>query len=345
MPKYWSNYLKQDSSFWLYYSPIKKFYSVLLAIQRSSMRTRSSANARRSRSQTPDQSMQYEIFRRSPPTPSRTYGRNSRSQLRLNASRHAASMRTPSHHHSPPIASSSASPNHYSHSSAHEPIILPATPSHPANPTRFPLDTNSDIHTLPASKSSTLKVAHCTSTEPDDDDEPVFLSMRLPVQPEPSCRVESDALTQQAHRDLRNALQDANHRIKVLEEAAAERNMCGCCLDVMLQPFILSCGHSTCKDCLSRLSGVYHNAKMNFACPECRTIQGCFTPIPNYSAQRSVDDMLQSQGISTPPRPPLRWPLPFRSHPMSFPFPHRNGTYPVTTNALIPAPFPIANSE
>ncbi|KAJ3797284.1 hypothetical protein GGU11DRAFT_745359 [Lentinula aff. detonsa] len=302
------------------------------------MRTKSPANAKRSRSQTPDQSLRYELFRRSPPAPSRTYGKNSRSRLRPNASRHAASMRTPSRHHSPPIASSSASPNHYAPSLAHESIILPATPSYPANPTRFPLDANLDMHTPHASKSPTPK-AHCTSMEDDDDDEPVFLSMRLPVGPEPSCMVELDGLTQQGLSELRNALQDANGRIKALEEAAAERNMCGCCLDIMLQPFI------TCKDCLARLSGVYHNAKMNFACPECRTIQGCFTPIPNYSAQRSVDDMLQSQGTSTPPRPPLQWPLPFRSRPMSFPFPHRDGTYPVTTNAPIPAPFPIAIAD
>ncbi|KAJ3992570.1 hypothetical protein F5050DRAFT_1811350 [Lentinula boryana] len=201
------------------------------------MCTKSPANAKRSRSQTPDQSLRYELFRRSPPAPSRTYGKNSRSRLRPNASRHAASMRTPSRHHSPPIASSSASPNHYAPSLAHESIILPATPSYPANPTRFPLDANLDMHTPHASKSPTPK-AHCTSMEDDDDDEPVFLSMRLPVGPEPSCMVELDGLTQQGLSELRNALQDANGRIKALEEAAAERNMCGCCLDIMLQPFM-----------------------------------------------------------------------------------------------------------
>lgn len=105
--------------------------------------------------------------------------------------------------------------------------------------------------------------------------------------------------------------------------------------------YSLSCGHTFCKECLLRLSAIYYEARYNFACPGCRTIQGRFTPIPNYAIQQSVDNMLKRQGTPTPTRQVLQWPRAFQAQPMSFPFPHRNGTYPVTAPIFAPALFPI----
>lgn len=103
----------------------------------------------------------------------------------------------------------------------------------------------------------------------------------------------------------------------------------------------LSCGHTYCKDCLETMSVLYLKARYNLACPSCRTIQGRFTPIPNYFIQQSVDNMLKVKGIPNPTCKPLQWPRAFRSGPMSFPFPRRSGTYPVAVSTAVPAPFPL----
>ncbi|KAJ3871730.1 hypothetical protein F5051DRAFT_433611, partial [Lentinula edodes] len=111
-------------------------------------------------------------------------------------------------------------------------------------------------------------------------------------------------------------------------------------LENALQPFILSCGHTFCKGCLLKLSDIYIRAKMNLACPDCRMIQGRYTPIPNYTSQKSVDDMLELRGIPLPTRQPLEWPLAFRSVSVPLPFPSCNGTYPVAP-IFTTAPGPI----
>ncbi|KAJ3853049.1 hypothetical protein EV368DRAFT_81962 [Lentinula lateritia] len=163
------------------------------------------------------------------------------------------------------------------------------------------------------SMSSTHKVTGISSVDSDGDNEPVFILMKVP----PATQV---ALPR-APSNLEMALQNANNTIKNSEETAEVRNRCPCCLEVMFQPFILSCGHTFCKECLLRLSNIYLNAKMNFACPDCRTVQGRFTPIPNYLSQQSVDKMLESKGIKPPPRQPLQWPLQFQTRPIVKPMP------------------------
>ncbi|KAJ3744508.1 hypothetical protein DFH05DRAFT_1525556 [Lentinula detonsa] len=324
------------------------------------MRTKTPAIAKRSRSQTPDRSSRSGLFGPpSPPPPSRTYGKT-KNRSRPSTPRHAASTRTSPRHSSPPIASSSTSPSHRIQSllNYEEPVVLTPTSSCSSSSILFPTDLNLYTDTLSAPQSPQAKAQDMTMAS-NDDDEPVFLSMRLvPVQPKPPGGIALDGEAKQVSV-LKSALQAAKNRIKALEDAAEERNMCGCCKDVMFQPFILSCGHSICKDCILRLSAVYLGARMNYACPECRTVQGRFTPIPNYSAQSSVNDMLQSQGINPPPHSPLQWPVKFQSRPMTFPFPLRNGTYPcgsalasasiltpapalALTHASVPAPFPIA---
>ncbi|KAJ3895977.1 hypothetical protein GG344DRAFT_61742 [Lentinula edodes] len=166
-----------------------------------------------------------------------------------------------------------------------------------------------------------------------DDDEPVFVFRKLLVDPMLSQEVESSGESQ-AQTDLRNDLKNAKTRIQALEDVIQQRNKCPCCLEVMLRPFILSCGHTYCKDCLETMSALYVKAS-------CRTIQGRFTPIPNYFIQQSVDNMLKVKGIPNPTCEPLQWPRAFRSGPMSFPFPRRSGTYPVAASTAAPAPFPL----
>ncbi|KAJ3911764.1 hypothetical protein F5877DRAFT_72939 [Lentinula edodes] len=233
---------------------------------------------------------------------------------------------------SPPVASSSTpsrTPVYDLTLDYDEPVLLADTTSCSSQATPSPPGSTSN---RPAnSMSSTHKVQGISSVDSDSDDEPVFISM-VPATHEVLTRAPSE---------LEIALQNANDCIKNGEEIAEARNRCPCCVEVMFQPFILLCGHTFCKECLLRLSDIYLNAKMNFACPDCRTIQGRFTPIPNYLSQHSVDKMLESKGINPPSRQPLQWPLRFQSRPMSLPFPRRNGTYPVSAPTFAPAPFPV----
>ncbi|KAH7881544.1 uncharacterized protein C8R40DRAFT_1164958 [Lentinula edodes] len=57
--------------------------------------------------------------------------------------------------------------------------------------------------------------------------------------------------------------------------------------------------------------------------------EGCFTPIPNYFIQSHLDNMLRLEGIPTPSRQPLQWPLKFQSGPTPLPFPPSAATFPV----------------
>ncbi|KAJ3898992.1 hypothetical protein F5879DRAFT_994209 [Lentinula edodes] len=298
------------------------------------MRTNTPAIAKKSCSTTPDRSSKAQLFgRRSPPPPSRTYGRKSKIRSHPNTPSQppiASTSSTPLPNNNPPAVSSSTRSNFHLRNLAldyEEPILIPATSSPSSNSMSSPSNSTSEAIDI---------------MDSDDEDEPVFLSMKLPVPSEPT-QVESSETLREARIDLENALQIANDKIKAFEDIEKHRNHCPCCWDVMYQPFIISCGHTFCKECLLRLSGVYIRAKMNLACPDCRAIQGRFTPIPNYASQQSVDDMLQSKGITLPTtRQALQWPLMFQSRPMSFPFSRRSGTYPISAPVFAPAPFPIA---
>ncbi|KAH7874282.1 uncharacterized protein C8R40DRAFT_1171818 [Lentinula edodes] len=162
--------------------------------------------------------------------------------------------------------------------------------------------------------------------ESDEEDDVVFVSMKS-SQSQSSQDIGLSDESHQNDADLANALKVAKKNIQSFNDAAKVRNECTCCLEVMYQPFMLS--------------DIYFKARYNFACPDCRTIQGRFTPIPNYSCQRSVDDMLEMKGIPTPLREPLQWPRAFQSRPPSLPFVSRTGTYPVSPPVFAPAPFPI----
>ncbi|KAJ3858352.1 hypothetical protein EV359DRAFT_87866 [Lentinula novae-zelandiae] len=213
------------------------------------------------------------------------------------------------------VASSSTPLNLHTHSLAldyEELILLPATPPCASSSTRPLVGT-------PGANTSTHEV-YIVDSDTDNGDELVFFSMELPVDLKPKGEL-------QASIDSANHPKDAKALIQTLEDAEEERNNCPCCLGVMMQPFILSCGHTFCKECLLRLSAIYYEARYNFACPSCRTIQGRFTPIPNYAIQQSVDNMLKRQGTPTPTRQVLQWPHAFQAQPMSFPFPRRHGPH------------------
>ncbi|KAJ3806108.1 hypothetical protein EV368DRAFT_86363 [Lentinula lateritia] len=306
------------------------------------MCTKTLTIAKKTRSPTPDRSSRSQLFGSPPPRPSRTYGRNNQNRSRNG---------TPSHRNmpssrlrSPPAASSSTASRHIVYDLTldyDEPILLPASPSCSPSPSQ----STPNLGGLTNPKSLTTRKDNGTTPVEyeDNDDEPIFVSMKSAAR-KPAVEVElgdHEAL-RRAHNELEISLQNVRDNIEALKEAAKACNNCPCCLEVMFQPFILLCGHTFCKDCLLRLADVYLKAKMNFACPDCRTLQGRFTPIPNYASQHSVDQMLESQGIQPPP---LQWPLRFQSSPVSFPFPRRNGTYPVLAPRFAPAPFPIANDE
>ncbi|KAJ3849816.1 hypothetical protein EV368DRAFT_67119, partial [Lentinula lateritia] len=195
-----------------------------------------------------------------------------------------------------------------------EPILLPATPPRASSSIRPLVGT-------PGANTSTHEV-YIVDSDTDDGDEPVFLSMELPADLKPKGEL-------QASIDSANHPKDAKALIQTLEDAEEERNNCPYCLGVMMQPFILSCGHTFCKECLLRLSAIYYEARV-------------VSPlIPNYAIQQSVNNMLKRQGTSTPTCQVLQWLHAFQAQPMSFPFSRCNGTYPVTAPIFAPAPFPI----
>ncbi|KAJ3928004.1 MAG: hypothetical protein NXY57DRAFT_964933 [Lentinula lateritia] len=278
------------------------------------MRTKTPAVARRSRSPTPDRSSGSHIFGRPfPPRPARTYGRKSQSRSRPNSpSSHTVSTQSVPSRRRCAVASSSVPTTYHLRSLTldyEEPVILPATAPRDHTPT--PCSPNASAHENALAEPNPLQ--------------DVSVSKEL-----------------QARATLENALQNTKTRVQALEGIIEEQNNCPCCLELMLQPYILSCGHTFCKDCLLAMSAIHLRAKYNLACPGCRTIQGSFTPIPNYAIQKSVDDMLEFKGVPTPTRQPLQWPHAFRSRPVSFPFPRRNGTYPTAVPAAAAAPFPIS---
>ncbi|KAJ3805454.1 hypothetical protein F5876DRAFT_69783 [Lentinula aff. lateritia] len=328
------------------------------------MHTNTPAVVKRSRASTPDHSLTTQVFGRPSPLPSRTYGRKykTRSQPSTPLSRrNPPTPSTPSRRR-PPASSSSTSSRLGLHSMAPEyerPMLIPDTPSNssgfqdatPATSSSPPLrldfynmaldyeapillpatpsqEYNSSTLPLGISDASTHEVEDLhLYLEPEGDEEPALLSTNLPVMSELQ-----DAEVP-AHVRLDNALENARIRIKAFEDAAEKRNECPTCMEVMLEPFM---------GCLLKLSDLYLRARYNFACPSCRMIQGCFTPIPNYSFQQSVDDMLQSRGLNAPACQPLNWPRAFRSGPSSLPFPHCKGVYPTLPPVTTPAPFPIS---
>jgi len=51
-------------------------------------------------------------------------------------------------------------------------------------------------------------------------------------------------------------------------ESISEDFLCGCCMDLMVQPTTLTCGHSFCRLCIANW---YLTAK-KLECPQCRSL-------------------------------------------------------------------------
>ncbi|KAJ3764619.1 hypothetical protein FB446DRAFT_795938 [Lentinula raphanica] len=313
------------------------------------MRSKTASITKKSSSTTPERRLSrspspFPPFRPRP-RPRITYGKRSKNR---------SSPTTPMRLQSPPVASSSTLTRQpLTHD---EPILIPDSPvllnvgsiSAPVTPSNGRPSTSFALGVHDAGLSTTARVLPKlpkVSNEPDDD-EPVLIRQLSPSRTTRASTRESklkDAL-KQTQDDLKVALQaaqDAQTEVRALLEAQQARNECPCCTETMFQPFILSCGHTCCKDCLIRLKDLYLKAEMNFACPSCRTIQGRFTPIPNYICQADVDEMVASQGAAPPDRQPLEWPEKFQSAAVSLPFTSTRATFPVPPPVPVPAPFPI----
>ncbi|KAJ3911160.1 hypothetical protein F5877DRAFT_86375 [Lentinula edodes] len=312
------------------------------ATSRTKTRATSPERSLRSRSKSSDQSAKSQVFGSPPPTPSRVYGRKSKAR---------SCMNTPSRLRSPPAASTSNTPSRYRSAFVSPPtrtyatqnlaldyeipIVLPETP--PSSASLLDLISNaspsSSTFTSTSSSSKVKEFMLEMDTDADSDTETEFISRGLPVKLSSSREVElkNDLREVELKNELRQARVDLDNALQgaaTLRAAEDTRNRCPYCLEFLFQPFVLCCGHTSCKDCLVRLADMYLKAKMNFACPDCRTVQGCFTPVPNYFVQNIVDNMLQSRGIPSPTRQPLKWPLEFQSGPTPLPFPPSAATFP-----------------
>ncbi|KAJ3752669.1 hypothetical protein EV360DRAFT_75161 [Lentinula raphanica] len=187
----------------------------------------------------------------------------------------------------------------------------------------------SDVEPAPSACSSLASLSSLTSLSDSDDDEPPFkVHTRLMTQ-----EAEVKKALEKVHAELVEAqqtLQSVKDEVAVLQGAEESPYMCNTCLDFLSQPYSLACGHSFCVNCLNKLAVIFFNSGKNLSCPECRAIQGYFTPIPNFMMQAQVEAFMRARSIACPEREKLVWPEEFQSKPSTdFPFPQTRGTYPI----------------
>ncbi|KAJ3756605.1 hypothetical protein EV360DRAFT_71855 [Lentinula raphanica] len=135
--------------------------------------------------------------------------------------------------------------------------------------------------------------------------------------------------------EAQQVLQPGQQRVKdeaqALQEDEEAHHLCSTCADLLYQPYRISlaCGHSFCVGCLSNLARVFFNGKQNISCPECRAVQGYFTPIMNFKVQSQVEVFMRKKGIPFPEREELYWPPEFQSQKPKYHYRLTRGTYPV----------------
>ncbi|KAJ3754960.1 hypothetical protein EV360DRAFT_86343 [Lentinula raphanica] len=129
--------------------------------------------------------------------------------------------------------------------------------------------------------------------------------------------------------EAQQALQRVKTEVQALQEAEEAHYLCSTCADLLYQPYSLACGHSFCVKCLSNLARVFFNGKKNISCPECRAVQGYFTPIMNFKVQSQVEVFMRTKGLPFPEREELYWPVEFQSQKLKYHFRLTRGTYPV----------------
>ncbi|KAJ3754666.1 hypothetical protein EV360DRAFT_73527, partial [Lentinula raphanica] len=147
---------------------------------------------------------------------------------------------------------------------------------------------------------------------------------------------------------------NVGNQVQTIAEGDEKLYTCTTCLNLMFQPY---------RECLHTLGAIFANGRQNFTCPECRHVQGHFTPIPNFRLQDQVEALVISRGLAYPTREELDWPLDLQAKTATFPFTKTRGSYPIdpqlptadapvvstshttpTTvpNYPVPAPFPVS---
>ncbi|KAJ3816403.1 hypothetical protein F5880DRAFT_1619366 [Lentinula raphanica] len=190
------------------------------------------------------------------------------------------------------------------------------------------------------SLSSLASLSSLTSLSDSDDDEPPFkVHTRLMTR-----EAEVKKALEKVNAELVEAqqtLQSVKDEVQVLRGGEESPYMCNTCLDFLSQPYSLACGHSFCVNCLNKLAIIFSNSEQNLSCPECRAIQGYFTPIPNFTMQAQVEAFMRARSIACPEREKLVWPKVFQSKPSTeLPFTHTRGTYPINPSLQPPHALP-----
>ena len=67
----------------------------------------------------------------------------------------------------------------------------------------------------------------------------------------------------------------------LLEPCIIQSIKCNICLDIMMEPMVLSCGHSLCKSCLAGIN--------NYSCPFCR--HAIRSAVKNFSLFEIIEDL------------------------------------------------------
>ncbi|KAJ3754656.1 hypothetical protein EV360DRAFT_73520, partial [Lentinula raphanica] len=137
---------------------------------------------------------------------------------------------------------------------------------------------------------------------------------------------------------------NVGNQVQTIAEGDEKLYTCTTCLNLMFQPYSLVCGHSFCRECLHTLGAIFANGRQNFTCPECRHVQGHFTPIPNFRLQDQVEALVISRGLAYPTREELDWPLDLQAKTATFPFTKTRGSYPIDPQ-LPTADAPVASTS
>ncbi|KAJ3872033.1 hypothetical protein F5051DRAFT_433362 [Lentinula edodes] len=99
---------------------------------------------------------------------------------------------------------------------------------------------------------------------------------------------------------------EARERTDVILSKQRENLNCHICLLIVNRPFILSCGHFFCAECISECAKYHVQKRTNPKCPDCRVITGHFTPIEAHHLQQMAVALRSELGIAQPPRGSLK---------------------------------------
>ncbi|KAJ3885680.1 hypothetical protein GG344DRAFT_70322 [Lentinula edodes] len=111
---------------------------------------------------------------------------------------------------------------------------------------------------------------------------------------------------------IKHKNKEARERMDVFLLKQRENLNCHICLSIVNRPFILSCGHFFCAECISECAKYHVQKRTNPRCPDCRVITGHFTPIEAHHLQQMAVALRSELGIPQPPRGSLKWPSIFK---------------------------------